>query len=1206
MYKHKRSEKVRKFRALKLSIICSIFASFLFGLIFSGEVFADCSVGISANDNVSLNLRAGASGSVNENVTITTDCIYGYDVYLSSSVEDSTLYLDGDDANTESIEVTTGTLATPVALSGDTYGFALGSNISADSSSFIGLSNSQVLISSSSEASAEEGDSIAITYGTSVATGKTAGAYQMADDGAIVYTVIAYETYTVTFDANGGTFSNEATTNRVTLDESTTEVLSGAYELPTRENYNFAGWYTDTTYSTEANLGVRDGLDPTVYAKWEEDDGLAYVYKTPGICVFGGEDVAITSSENSCISYINPDGELVNYAANLDDFIDTGVSLYNQDNITRDFEVGFTIENYNGSSNVSYASLFSNKLDTDDASRAGLIFRKYSTSDNSFQIRQRLSGTNADATMSFTNPITSATNVIIKRTNNVITYQFNGGDAVELDSRISDDPFNLHAMFGATVDSTVTAEDTIGSVERYLVGTLSNLYIKLGEEYNDYVAKIGDRYYNSLKNAVATVPTDGTKTTIELLQDTSEVVTISGGRNVYIDLGGFTVSNTGDSNVFALASGTLELANGTVSTTASTRSEIEIQSTGILVVGDDVTIQANGARQAIYNVGGTVTIEDGAYITGSAPERATVANNSGGTMTITGGTIISTAFNAVYNQSGTIIIGTKDDDFDTTSPVIQGKIYGVIAYASYKFYNGIIKGETYSIGIAASASHNPSVTTDTSGTKISEIENGSQKTFGVDGDYKTLYLGEVSDRVISVKLDVPETFPTSSNNSPLIPSWTLGRAGYGLSSNSQTYESVLLTTEESSIDVVNLPTNDSDVAAWQSEIGEGIYYLPTIPSGYKRIRITMDAGYQTVASRKNPKVIFLQGNSVDKLVPNGVDDGSGGATDIPNTFGERQIVDSVTEVYQIENGSVIDLSPYWDDSMTYHAISIRGYGATLEGIKGATLEYISDIDYEYVGTVTRTVSKSFQGALADTTNNELFQIMDGGHTMVLDLGTLEVKREFDLPSSDGSGHHSSVEWLDAENKIFLSTACAGNTSNANKIYVYDMSDEDDITMETLTVSALSSDNYSYMSDLAYDSDNELLYVGGYTPDSTTRSNILITAIDMSPYLTNGTTSLSTVGSAFTTTVYHMQDGGFYNGKIYYLVDSTAGKGSYDTFSVLKIDPDAEDIEEVLSVPLSSYKEAESVVIIPGETPYILMSYWDGANTEYYYKKYFYE
>ena len=1199
---------MRWFKVSKLYvIICGIFGSFLLGLVFSGEVFASCSVGIATSGNVLLELQPGTKDTTNGSATVVTDCAHGYNVYVSSSVENSTLYLDGDDANSEYIESTSGTLVSPAALASNTFGFALGSNISATSNSFIGLSNFQTLIGSSNNASAEEGDNIALTYGASVSSNKTAGEYEMADSGVIVYTVIAYEFYTVTFNANGGTFASGATTNLVSLDEDTTAVLSGTYELPTRENYNFAGWYTDTTYSTEANLGVMDSPAPTVYAKWEEasEGSLAYVYKTPGTCVFGGEDVALTSGTNSCISYINPDGDLINYASSLKDFIDTGVSLYNEDNATRDFEVGFTIESYDASANESYASLFSNKLDNESAGRAGLIFRKNSSSNNAFQIRQRLSSTNADATMGFTNPIASPVEVVIKRMNNVVTYQFNGGTATTLDERVPNLTFNLHALFGATVDSTVTADDTIGSVERYLIGTLSNMYIKLGDAHDDFTARIGDKYYISLNSAVAAVPTDGTQTTVELLKDTSELVTVSGGRNVYIDLGGFTVSSSGDSNVFSLSNGVLELVNGTVSTTASSRSEIEIQSTGTLVVGDGATIQANGQRQAIYNVGGTVTILDGAYITGSAPERATIANN-GGTTTITGGTVVSTAFNAVYNQGGTIVIGTKDYDFDAASPVIQGKIYGVIAYTNYKFYNGIIKGETYSVGVTASTSHNPSVTTDTTGTKISEIEDGSQKIFDEDGNYKTLYLGEAGERIISVKLEVPDTFPSSSNNSPLIPSWVLGRAGYGLSSNGQTYESVLLTTEESSIDVVNLPTNDSDVEAWYDEIGEGAYYLPTIPSGYKRIRITMDSGYQTVASRKNPKVIFLQGNSIDKLVPNGVNDGSGGATDIPNTFGERQIVDSVTEVYQIENGSVIDLSPYWDDSMTYHAISIRGYGTTLEGIKGATIEYISDVDYEYVGTVTRTVTKSFQGALADTANNELFQIMDGGHTMVLDLDTLEVKREFDLPSSDGSGHHSSVEWLDMENKIFLSTACTGNTSYANKIYVYDMSDEDNITMETLTVSALSSDNYSYMSDLAYDSDNQLLYVGGYTPDSTTRSNILITAIDMSPYLASGTTSLSTVGSAFTTTVYHMQDGGFYNGKIYYLVDSTEGKGSYDTFSVLKIDPDAEDIEEVLSVPLSSYKEAESVVIVDGEEPYILMSYWDGSNTEYYYRKYIYE
>ena len=295
--------------------------------------------------------------------------------------------------------------------------------------------------------------------------------------------------------------------------------------------------------------------------------------------------------------------------------------------------------------------------------------------------------------------------------------------------------------------------------------------------------------------------------------------------------------------------------------------------------------------------------------------------------------------------------------------------------------------------------------------------------------------------------------------------------------------------------------------------------------------------------------------------------------------------------------------------MSYHAISIRGYGSSLGGIKGATIEYIPDeeeqqLDYEFMGTVTRTVSKSFQGALADENSGEIFQIMDGGHVMVLDMDTLEVDRQFDLPTSDGSSHFSSVEWLDKTNKIFMTTSgvCSA-TGNANKIYVYDMSDESNITMTTVVSPDLSSDYYSCMGDLSYDSQNKLLYVGGYSPDDSTRSNLIVTTIDMSPYVDNGLTTVSAVGNAFTVTIYHLQDGAFYNGKIYYLVDSTTGRGSYNIFAVLEIDPATKDISRVLGVPLSQYKEAESLVVVPGANPYLIMSYWDGSSTEYYYKRY---
>ena len=1409
------------------------------GVFFSHSAYAECSIGMVTSGNVNIRLMPGNSGVETSNITATTDCEAGYTIYINGP-QDTNLYNSGDDTSEDYISAVSGTKAQPTALSADTYGYTLGS-ATATSDAFIGLTGASTILTTTAEASQEGGDNYTVSYGVSVSANKPAGTYQMSNDGVVTYTILAngIGTNFVTFDANGGLFQNNETTNQITIEQDTTSIISGTYQLPTRENYRFAGWYTDTTYSAEANLGILDDINTTVYAKWDAiTDNLEYVYKTPGTCIFGGQNTSITSNTNSCISYINPSGELTNYASDLADFIDTEVSLYSETNVGKDFEVGFTIDNYNGSSNEQFATLFSSKLENSTYYGAGIIFRKDSSNNNKFQLRQRLevngAAANVTATSQFTNPITTPIKVVIKRVDGKIYYSFNNGAMTQLDDREIKPTFNLHALFGATVNSSVTAAAEIGPTERYLIGTLSELYIKLeatnqkivtldagdgtvnpstlryavgsavgelptpvyegyyfdgwytdpdpnegtkvtaetiildditfyahykeyvevifdgqggtvsispntmqvpigepinplptaskpslcfngwyteaeeGTKYNgeaivadttlyayyssscvvtfdatggtvspttkdvayntaigelptptyegyifdgwftdttfstqvteqtvidtdttifakwivnNYVAQIGSNYYESLQAAITAVPTNGTKTTVKLLKDVSESVTITGRRNVYLDLNNHTVSNTGDANVFHVVSnGAFEPVNGTIATTAGTKAAIENDQSTVLKFGN-ITIQANGGRQAIYNYGGNVTISDGAVITGSAPARAVIQNKNDGTMVITGGTITSTTLYAVYNEGGSLTIGTADGNIDATTPVIQGETYGVVAYVKFNFFDGVIKGKTAPIGKTDASGNTPTVYTDTNETMLSSIEAYSEKVNGEDGNYHTLYLipKVVPTYTYSIRVDVPDTLPNNPNTtvkSPLVPAWTLGSSSYSTSGNTQEYEGILVTKTATPIDITDIPTGGGStyepyIEDWYNTIGEGAYYVPAMDNSCRQVKITMDSGYEN-SGRKNPKVVFMQGTSPKTLVVNGINDGSGGSTDIPNTFGERQITDNPTLNYQIQNGSVIDLNPYWDDTLEYHAISIRGYsGSSVNNIKGATIEFTCEQgaqnpSYYSLGTVTRSVSKNFQGALADEENDELFQILDGGHTMVVDMESLAVIREFDLPTSDGSGHFSSVEWLDKENKIFMTTSgvCSA-TANANKIYVYDMSDESNITMTTVTTADMPSANYSCMGDLAYDSQNKLLYVGGYSPSdsSNDRNNLIITTLDMSPYVDNGITTVSAVGNAFTTTVYHLQDGAFYNGKIYYLVDSTTGRGSYNTFAVLEINPTTKDISRVLEIPQSQYKEAESLVIIPGANPYLIMSYWDGSNTEYYYKKY---
>ena len=136
---------------------------------------------------------------------------------------------------------------------------------------------------------------------------------------------------------------------------------------------------------------------------------------------------------------------------------------------------------------------------------------------------------------------------------------------------------------------------------------------------------------------------------------------------------------------------------------------------GILKVGNNTTLQATGSRQAIYVDNGTTYINDGSTISASSSERAAVHSKSANSKTyITGGTITSTGAYAVYLEAGEIEIGTKDGNIDTSKPIITGKTYGVIAYETYKFYDGIIKGKTYATGnvTAKGSKNNPTIVDD--------------------------------------------------------------------------------------------------------------------------------------------------------------------------------------------------------------------------------------------------------------------------------------------------------------------------------------------------------------------------------------------------------------------------------------------------------------------------------------------------------------
>ena len=222
-----------------------------------------------------------------------------------------------------------------------------------------------------------------------------------------------------------------------------------------------------------------------------------------------------------------------------------------------------------------------------------------------------------------------------------------------------------------------------------------------------YVAMIGDNKYHFLQEAVAAAP-NNTMTTIKLIDDTREKITIGSSKNIVLDTQNYTLANIDNSAVIT-NSGTLSIIGGTI--TSSSINTAAINNTGTLTISGG-SIMATGLRQAVYNDGGNTTISGSAYLSSTTDVRSTVHNLTSGTLTIVGGTIVSSSFSAVENASGTVTLGIKDGNINTSSPNIRGVTYGVVNSSVFKFYDGIIKGITGTISgsISDTESNSSSVT----------------------------------------------------------------------------------------------------------------------------------------------------------------------------------------------------------------------------------------------------------------------------------------------------------------------------------------------------------------------------------------------------------------------------------------------------------------------------------------------------------------
>ncbi|MBP3255496.1 MAG: InlB B-repeat-containing protein [Clostridia bacterium] len=562
-----------------------------------------------------------------------------------------------------------------------------------------------------------------------------------------------YSYFTITYVLNGGTNPENPITQYRIIDD---DLLP----IPTKEGYKFAGWYYDEDFDGERKFDASDlEGNVTLYAKWKSENAYYEEYRHDEPFTFTGSN-----------------------------YLDTGIALYSEANWQKDFEMGFTIDEYVASQNVNQAVFFNSKYEVESLKFPGLVVRR-DADKNAIEVTQQINH-GIKAIQKFNTPAIPCT-VKVYRISGVIYYSVNGGGLIQVQNMSNfNQQFDLTAWFGA-------APDENGNVIRGLVGTLSNMYVRIEEyetkkytvtfnanggtvspasrrvkEFNEvgelpiptyerryfqgwyanpalttpvsastiinsdttFYAKWSDsaklevngNYYTTLAEAINAVPESNEYVTIHVYEDMKSKVTIPAGKKIILDLQESILSNDGNNAVIE-NNGDLKIINGTITSSTSTGAINNNEGATLTITGGEVI--ATGTKQAVYNNGGTTIISGDAFLSSNSTIRAAVHNLNNGELIITGGTIVSYGQCGIENANGTMTIGTKDGTIDTQAPLIQGKTYGITSTPNYSVYDGTIIGRTNAV-------NKENLITDIE--INSEISHHSEVVEGVT--YKSIYL----------------------------------------------------------------------------------------------------------------------------------------------------------------------------------------------------------------------------------------------------------------------------------------------------------------------------------------------------------------------------------------------------------------------------------------------------------------------------------
>ena len=280
----------------------------------------------------------------------------------------------------------------------------------------------------------------------------------MSAEAKTVKPLYTRDEVTITLDPNGGTISQ----NQITKYKGQ---QIGILPIPTKSEYEFVNWYTDLNFNEVVDSSYVVTEDITIHAKWEK---FPLVFSESGECTFNGKNGVIT-------------GDNCGYANGINKYIDTGIDLYNLENHDKDYEIGFTIVSYNPSNQENQATFMNTKLESDGY--PGLVFRRFNKTDRLDISSRRNSTTNSLLYIDYDKVEKVKIYRIYNKTTETqeIYYSLNDEEKIKLNDLSEFNPiFDLNVWFGASATA-----DTPPIAQRILVGTLKDMYIKLGTYQSD-------------------------------------------------------------------------------------------------------------------------------------------------------------------------------------------------------------------------------------------------------------------------------------------------------------------------------------------------------------------------------------------------------------------------------------------------------------------------------------------------------------------------------------------------------------------------------------------------------------------------------------------------------------------------------------------------------------------------------------------------